>query len=83
MGERRKGVKIHKKFLTCIIPDHWVEEIYEFQQYYACEVKGEKDEKRFKEIVSRCRYEFGDNLLEVFSVSADGAKFIVYLKKTL
>jgi len=81
MGEN-KGVRIRKKFLTGIIPDDWREEIYEHDTYYACKVFGERNEEEYQKIVRKCKEEFGDLLLEVFSVTSHGINFIVYLKKS-
>jgi hypothetical protein len=81
MEDRKKGVLIPQKFLTGIIPENWKENIYEFDDYYACMVNGERNEEKFIEVTKKCREEFGDSLLEVFSKTSYGVSFIVYLKK--
>ena len=70
------------KYLTGIIPNTWIETIFEYDKFYLIHVSGdtatdEEWESYKNELVS----EFGDNVEHIYQLPDDKLKFEVYLRK--
>jgi len=91
IGAVQLGEKTDKKFLTGLLPN-WINEIvYENDNFWACECKRikcinsdyyTKYEIEFDEICENIKNEFGEHLMEIYSITSAGIHFIVYLKKS-
>lgn len=80
---RELGNKTDKTFLNSIIPDFFIETVYENDTHWASQVKGFRlNDDGWADLVKKIKNEFGDNLIEVYSISGNGVRFVVYLKKS-
>ena len=70
------------RFLSGIIPNNWVERIYDYKGYYFIYVTGDKiSEERWLQLQETFKKEFGDNLQHIYEHPSNGIAFEVYLKK--
>jgi hypothetical protein len=82
--ERKLGMWTNKKFLTGIIPKEWEEDVYKGDKYWSIQVKGKYlRDSEWNTLFASFVEEFGEHLLEVYSISSNGSHFIVYLKNDL
>ena len=90
MGAVTLGNKTNKDFLRGIIPNNWEQIVYEHITYWSVRCKSHENvtgknytqkEKEFDKICDKLKEEFGENLLEIYSISSAGSYFVVYLKK--
>ena len=79
-----------KILIGSLLPNGYEEIVYEHENYFACYCKHLNNDymdnkngidgtwELFCENISE---EFGDNLLEIYSITSQGVYFIIYLKK--
>ena len=90
IGSIQLGIPTDKKFLTGLIPDQWSEKVYEHDNFWACKCKRNdqvtsknwvKKDGEFNNICDNIISEFGDMLMEIYSITSSGIHFVVYLRK--
>jgi len=90
IGAVQLGRETDKKFLTALIPDGWKEKIYEHDTFWACECRRDdgrtagnciEQDKQFDKVCNNIEKEFGEYLMEIYSITSSGVHFVVYLKK--
>ena len=90
MGAIKLGQETDKHFILDLLPDGYEEKVYEEENFYSCACKNisgnymdgkDGDDGSWEKFVEKLREEFGDNLIEVYSITSSGAHFVVYLKK--
>jgi len=75
--------QLQTRFFSGIIPENWIERIYDYQGYYFVYVTGDKvSEEYFENLKLRFVNEFGDNLQHIYEHPSNGIAFEVYLKKS-
>lgn len=90
IGAVQLGIPTDKKFISSLLPDGYTEIVYDNDRFYACKCKHDNgnymdnadglngDWERF---CAKLKSEFSDNLMEIHSITSQGAHFVVYLKK--
>jgi hypothetical protein len=90
IGAVQLGEKTDKKFITSLLPSEYTEEVYEHDRYYACRCINNKrqymdgkdgEDGTWERFCKKLREEFGSNLMEIHSITSQGAHFVIYLKK--
>jgi len=92
IGAVQLGNLTNKKFLTGIIPDDWEEKVYKHNTFWTSKCKRNDQvtsenhtEKQieFDNICKKIKKEFGEYLMEIYSITSTGIYFVVYLKRKL
>jgi hypothetical protein len=87
---KNSGIKTNKKFLSGLIPKEWEEIVYEYDKYWMCKCKRNDDTNTYNSIEHDIEFdkickniikEFGEHLMEIYSISSGGSDFEVYLRK--
>jgi len=90
IGAVQLGNLTNKKFLAGIIPDEWEEKVYDHNTFWACKCKRNnqvipenhtKKQIEFDDICEKIEKEFGEYLMEIYSITSAGIHFVVYLKQ--
>lgn len=82
MLKSKMKTKTKYKFLTGILPANFQETVYEDNNSYICNVKGERlSDEKWDNLAGKIKEEFGKNLIEIYSVTCYGVNFNVYLRK--
>jgi uncharacterized pyridoxamine 5'-phosphate oxidase family protein len=75
-------LKPNSKFLTGIIPNNWVEVIFEYENYYLIHVTGDATtEEEWENYELMLREEFQENFDEIYRLPEDNLVFQVFLHK--
>lgn len=83
-GKFEIGEKTEMKFLTGLIPEIWIEEVYESNDHYSVIVIGEKlTPINWDHLTKILKDEFGNDVMEIYSMSPCGLHFVIHLKKNL
>lgn len=92
MGAVQLGERTDKKFLTGLIPEGWEERVFEDDNHWACKCKRNDNvtssnytemDGQFDRICDAIIKEFGEQLMEIYSITSAGIHFVVYLRKQL
>lgn len=85
MGSIQLGEETDKHFVFDLLPENYEEIVYENDNFYACKCKNIESkyigEEKWNELCETIEKEFGDNLMEIYSITSEGVYFVVYLKK--
>ena len=91
IGAVQLGKKIEQKFITSLLPSGYTEDVFEHETHYACKCKHDNgnymdnkdgEDGTWELFCKKISDEFGDNLMEIYSITSQGVNFVVYLKKT-
>lgn len=77
------------KLLGALLPKGYTEEVFETDTHYMClcthpsrsRMAEDGSSEIWDKFCSKLEAEFGDNLIEIYSITCYGAKFEVYLRK--
>lgn len=81
-----------KQLIGNLLPKEYEEIVYEHENYFACYCKhlngqymDNKDgvDGTWEVFCETIKNEFGDNLMEIYSITSQGAYFIIYLRNNL
>ena len=90
LGAVTLGNETNNDFLKGIIPSQWKQIVYENNNYWSIEYQRNDDvdfknfsekDAEFDKICDSLINEFGDNIMEIYSIISAGKHFIIYLKK--
>lgn len=82
MHHRHLGILTNKKFLKGLIPSYFSEKVYDGGHHWSCHVKGVTlSNELWDEVKFSIIKEFGDNLIEIDTLSSNGVEFIVNLRQ--
>jgi hypothetical protein len=79
-----------KVLIGSLLPNGYEEIVYEHADYFACYCKHlnceymdnkDGDDGTWEAFCEKVINEFGDNLLEIYSITSQGVYFVIYLKK--
>ena len=79
-----------KILIGSLLPNGYEEIVYDSEGYFACyckHINGEYMDNKdgndgtWELFCEKISEEFGDNLLEIYSITSQGVYFIIYLKK--
>ncbi len=84
IGSVQLGVKSKEKLLRGILPEGFTETAYKNTTFWAIRVLGKHlTDNEWSLLYQKLRAEFGEHLMEVYSLESNGIDFVVYLKRTV
>lgn len=90
IGAVQLGKKTNKSLLKGLLPKEWEEVVYEHERFWSCKCKRDSESQKkgwlekeieFSSVCDNIINEFGDHLMEIYSIESNGLNFVVYLRK--
>lgn len=77
------GIETDYLFISDLLNDDYTQQVYETETYYSikCENVNGTRSLNFDRFYDAVKDRYGDRLMEVYSITSDGVKFVVYIRK--